>query len=117
MKKETEIESNTDRLSTVVSGRLHKFVMYGRWEKYFTFVFWKFVWMRLLSGQRPLNIVSTFKIEINDAEDAKRYRWLREQHWSDGGMIVLANAFSVKISADAPSGQRLDDMIDEKMNT
>jgi hypothetical protein len=117
MSTETGEKSNTDQSETTDSGRLHKIVMYDGWRKYFTLVFWKFAWMRIVSGQRPLNIISTFEIEGRDAEDAKRYRWLRKQHWSDGGMAVLANASDAKLNSDCPSGERLDNMIDEKLNT
>lgn len=48
-----------------------------------------------------------------DAEDAERYRWLREQQWNEADMAVVCHPKkSVKLGFDCPSGQRLDDAID-----
>ena len=45
-------------------------------------------------------------------QDAKRYRWLREQHWSKDGLCVTY-AHAVKLGYDCPSGERLDEAIDD----
>lgn len=48
-----------------------------------------------------------------DARDAARYRWLREQHWNESNVaVVLAPKKAVKLGYDCPSGQRLDEIID-----
>jgi hypothetical protein len=45
-------------------------------------------------------------------KDAERYRWLREQHWSDGKVTVTTPG-SVKLGHDTFSRERLDLVIDE----
>ena len=55
-----------------------------------------------------------------DAQDAKRYRWLREQAWFDGPLCVLRDPKNVLtrgrgLGADCPSGDRLDAAIDAAM--
>lgn len=52
---------------------------------------------------------------IEDLEpDARRYRTLRQMHWNDGPLAVVANPkASVKLGADCPSGERLDQMLDQ----
>lgn len=48
-----------------------------------------------------------------DALDAARYRWLREQHWYDAQLCVVAGPKqAVKLGHDCPSGERLDAAID-----
>lgn len=48
-----------------------------------------------------------------DALDAARYRWLREQHWNDAPLCVVAwPKHAVKLGHDCPSGARLDAAID-----
>lgn len=48
--------------------------------------------------------------------DAARYRWLRAQHWSDNTIAAVRwPRDAIKPSYDAPSGERLDAMIDEAM--
>jgi hypothetical protein len=52
-----------------------------------------------------------------DAQDAARYRWLREQDWFDGALCVLRDPKKVLTSgrglgADCPSRDRLDAAID-----
>lgn len=45
--------------------------------------------------------------------DARRYRTLRQMHWNDGPLAVVANPkASVKLGADCPSGECLDQMLD-----
>ena len=45
--------------------------------------------------------------------DARRYRWLREQHWSSSPLAVVANPKkAIRLGHDSPSGSRLDDEID-----
>lgn len=55
-------------------------------------------------------------IDIKEREelerDAERYRWLREQHWSDSGMFVVEGKDVVRLGAHCPSKERLDDTID-----
>ena len=55
-----------------------------------------------------------------DAQDAKRYRWLREQAWFDGPLCVLRDPKNVLtrgrgLGADCPSRDRLDAAIDAAM--
>lgn len=52
-----------------------------------------------------------------NAIDAARYRWLRQQHWSDAPMcVVIQPHFAVKLGHDCPAGDRLDDAIDAAMS-
>ena len=49
-------------------------------------------------------------------KDAERYRYLRAQHWHDN--TITAVRFprdAMKLGYDAPSGDRLDDLIDAEM--
>lgn len=49
----------------------------------------------------------------DEARDAARYRWLRQQHWNEAEMFVVAGSKSqVRLGADCPSLVRLDDIID-----
>lgn len=46
--------------------------------------------------------------------DARRYQTLRQMHWNDGPLAVVVNPkANVKLGADCPSGERLDQMLDE----
>lgn len=46
--------------------------------------------------------------------DARRYRTLRQMHWNDGPLAVVANPQeTVKLGVDCPSGERLDQMLDQ----
>ena len=48
--------------------------------------------------------------------DAKRYRWLRKQHWHEGKICVVKNPKkAVKVGCDCPSEDRLDEFIDAAM--
>jgi hypothetical protein len=48
--------------------------------------------------------------------DAARYRWLRQQHWSDGPLcVVLRPREAVKLGYFCPSLEYLDDLIDAEM--
>lgn len=47
-----------------------------------------------------------------DAVDARRYRWLRAQHWNDNTLCVVARPKEVvRLGATCPSGGLLDDAI------
>jgi hypothetical protein len=49
----------------------------------------------------------------DDARDAARYRWLRQQQWNAADMFVVAGSKSqVRLGTDCPSLVRLDDAID-----
>lgn len=49
-------------------------------------------------------------------DDAARYRWLRAQHWTDNTIAaVRCPKDAMKLGHDAPSGERLDALIDEAM--
>jgi len=49
-------------------------------------------------------------------KDSERYRWLRSQHWSDGQLSVVVNAkASVRLGANCPSHELLDEAIDAAM--
>lgn len=50
-------------------------------------------------------------------KDAARYRWLREQHWSNKGMCVVAKAENVKLGSFCPSTDLLDAAIDEALQS
>lgn len=51
-----------------------------------------------------------------DAIDAARYRFLREQHWSDSPMCVVENPKqAVKLGYICPSREMLDAAIDAAM--
>ncbi len=48
-----------------------------------------------------------------DAEDAARYRWLREQHWNEADFCVVRDPRrAVRLGHDCPSLERLDAAID-----
>lgn len=52
----------------------------------------------------------------DDKRDAQRYRWLREQHWSDGGIAVVRySEKNVRIGTQCYSERLLDEMIDEAL--
>jgi hypothetical protein len=49
-------------------------------------------------------------------EDARRYRWLRQQHWSDNKIAVVEFPRDcVMLGTNCPSGRLLDAAIDEAM--
>ncbi|WP_217989957.1 ead/Ea22-like family protein [Pseudomonas plecoglossicida] len=49
-------------------------------------------------------------------KDAKRYRFLRNQHWPVAELAVVCNPkVSVKLGHDCPSGDRLDQQVDGAM--
>lgn len=49
-------------------------------------------------------------------KDAARYRWLREQHWSDSKFAVVSNPkTAVNLGSICPSRELLDEAIDEAM--
>ena len=49
-------------------------------------------------------------------EDAKRYRWLREQHWNYSDLVVVTRPRqNVKLGSDCPCDDRLDAAIDAAM--
>lgn len=56
---------------------------------------------------------------IRDEEqqkNAERYRWLREQHWNDSRVCVVARPKeAVKLGYECPSLDRLDAIIDSEM--
>lgn len=56
------------------------------------------------------------ELQAENAElraDAERYRWLREQHWTDNTMAAVRwPKEAVKLGHDCPSGDRLDEEID-----
>ena len=70
------------------------------------------------SGQdRYEQIIDDLKAE-NEAlrKDAKRYRFLRNQHWPVAELSVVCNPkVSVKLGHDCPSGDRLDQQVDGAM--
>lgn len=56
-------------------------------------------------------------IAAEDARDAKRYRWLRERHWNESTLFVVAGHHSlVRLGTDCPSDDRLDAVIDAAMS-
>ena len=53
---------------------------------------------------------------MTEQEAARRYLWLREQHWFNGQIcVVLDPKQALKLGFDCPSGDRLDTFIDEFM--
>lgn len=51
--------------------------------------------------------------QASDAEDAARYRWLREQQWNTAQVFVVFGGKShVRLGTDCPSLERLDTIID-----
>lgn len=51
--------------------------------------------------------------EGEDLEHAARYRWLRQQHWENARIFVVAGSKEqVRLGTDCPSDERLDAMID-----
>lgn len=54
--------------------------------------------------------------QSDQAKNAARYEWLREQHWSDGTMCVVTDPKeSVKLGSNCPSRALLDEAIDLAM--
>lgn len=52
----------------------------------------------------------------SDKLDAQRYRWLREQHWSDGAVAVIDSPrTNTKVGTRCYSGGLLDAFIDERL--
>ena len=50
-------------------------------------------------------------------KNAARYRWLREQHWSDSKFAVVSNPkTAVNLGSICPSRERLDEAIDAAIN-
>ncbi|HEN8732024.1 hypothetical protein RDI61_14115 [Pseudomonas plecoglossicida] len=77
--------------------------------------------VQLLYGAETINEllmeISQLKAE-NEAlrKDAKRYRFLRNQHWPVAELAVVCNPkVSVKLGHDCPSGDRLDQQVDGAM--
>jgi hypothetical protein len=55
-------------------------------------------------------------IDEQTIKDAKRYQWLREQHWWDNKIaVVLRPKESIGLGYYCPSEDSLDDFIDEAM--
>lgn len=53
---------------------------------------------------------------MNDAEDARRYRWLRRQHWDDSALCVVTEPKqNVRLGTYCPSEDLLDAAIDAAM--
>ena len=74
------------------------------------------------SGVRMFPVFGPPAIEANDAKDAARYRWLREQDWFSGTLCVLRDpkrvlTSGIGLGADCPSHHRLDAAIDAAMST
>lgn len=101
----------------------NKITKHTRLRKYFTTIYWRTKIPLWFSGRKVEINTMTIEIDddselgrlLSDEKDVKRYRWLREQHWSDNGMAVVSKANSIKLGADCPSDDRLDKMIDENM--
>jgi len=55
-------------------------------------------------------------LSAGDAVDAQRYRWLREQHWSNSAICcVYKPKQNVRLGGTCPSGDLLDSAIDAAM--
>ena len=65
------------------------------------------------------DLISTTPAQPDHSElvkDAARYRWLREQHWSDSKFAVVSNPkTAVNLGSICPSRELLDEAIDEAM--
>lgn len=77
----------------------------------------KGIWLTLIEAIELRDIlieITTPALEANKCErrDAERYRWLREQNWSDG-KVTVTRPGSVKLGHDTFSRERLDSVIDE----
>lgn len=61
------------------------------------------------------SIIAKQDLEIKSlSQDAKRYRILRDQHWSDGRLAVVQDPKrNVRLGTFCPSGSLLDEFIDE----
>jgi len=67
--------------------------------------------------QEPLYLAPTTSITAQELDalrkDAERYRWLREQHWSEAEICVVTNPKdAIKLGYYCPSSVRLDSAID-----
>ena len=72
------------------------------------------------SGRVPANVALARILEAAnptpDEADAERYRWLRGQHWYDNTIVAVCSPKdAMKLGYEAPSGERLDELIDEAM--
>ena len=55
-------------------------------------------------------------LSASDAVDAQRYRWLREQHWSNSDICCVDEPKqNVRLGGTCPSGDLLDSAIDAAM--
>lgn len=78
---------------------------------------------KLKEGQEPVHhemvdgkCVGYYTHPSVEALDAARYRWLREQHWTDNTYAVFCRPEeNSKIGAWSPSGEQLDEVIDQAM--
>lgn len=61
--------------------------------------------------------VHNARIELAEVgKDAARYLWLRERHWSESNLFVIAGHHSlVQLGTHCPSGDELDSVIDAAM--
>jgi hypothetical protein len=65
----------------------------------------------------PLHTHPAPAVDVAVLRDAERYRWLREQHWSDGRIAVVTDPKSnVKLGSRCLSIDLLDLEIDTAMN-
>lgn len=78
--------------------------------------------LRLYADVDAVGLVAPALLASSDSElaalrkDAERYRWLREQGWWDGPLVVVRNPKeAIKLGHDAPSLHRLDAAIDAAM--
>ena len=68
----------------------------------------------LMAGCTPPVILALI-VEVRALrEDADRYRWLRQRHWNESALFVVAGHHSVvRLGTDCPNDERLDAAIDE----
>ena len=72
-------------------------------------------WFPLYS-QKKLEAYARAALSAGDAVDAQRYRWLREQHWSNSAICcVYKPKQNVRLGGTCPSGDLLDSAIDAAM--
>ncbi len=92
----------------ITGGRM-AFADWKKRSKQFTDLYGRF-------GQSHLGAIETACQAAYKAgeRDARRYRWLRAQHWNDNTIAAVRwPKDAMRLGHDAPSGERLDAAIDE----
>ena len=58
----------------------YELVEYAGWKRFFTATFWKIQWARIVNGQPPLNIISTFTIDTKEDKMSPIMEFFEYEH-------------------------------------